>query len=251
MGVIKKIGVVLLLVLAASTVSHYRRELQRSRRPNVIFILLDAARADHFSCYGYGRNTTPHMDAIAREGALFLNNFSQDTATIGAVTKIFFSRYFTIKALQNDSYRWGIEQENPESLARRYDGQQAFLARVFSSYGYDTVLITDHQFFTEESYFVRQFDRHVFPRGQARSVATYGSCVSEIVSQLRDSPGKKAFIYWHVLCPHEPYRDGAERQEFLSGIDAMTVRAVKEKMRDRDTDSAEAFDSDDDDEGRL
>ncbi|MCB0211824.1 MAG: sulfatase [Anaerolineae bacterium] len=41
------------------------------KRPNIIFIVLDAVRADHLSCYGYKRATTPTIDTIASEGALF------------------------------------------------------------------------------------------------------------------------------------------------------------------------------------
>lgn len=37
----------------------------------VIMIDIDTLRADHMGCYGYGRNTTPVMDAVAEEGVRF------------------------------------------------------------------------------------------------------------------------------------------------------------------------------------
>ena len=40
---------------------------------NVLFIDIDTLRPDHMGCYGYGRNTTPNIDAIAREGVCFDN----------------------------------------------------------------------------------------------------------------------------------------------------------------------------------
>ena len=40
-------------------------------RPNILLITLDTARRDRFSCYGHPRETTPHVDALAREGILF------------------------------------------------------------------------------------------------------------------------------------------------------------------------------------
>ncbi len=43
----------------------------RERPPNIVLITLDAARADHFSSYGYHRPTTPHMDRLAARGVLF------------------------------------------------------------------------------------------------------------------------------------------------------------------------------------
>jgi len=42
-----------------------------ARIKNVIFIILDALRADHLGIYGYPRNTTPNIDAIARKGIVF------------------------------------------------------------------------------------------------------------------------------------------------------------------------------------
>ncbi len=47
-----------------------------NKRPNVILISIDTLRADHLSCYGYGKNTTPHLDSLAREGTICRNNFS-------------------------------------------------------------------------------------------------------------------------------------------------------------------------------
>jgi arylsulfatase A-like enzyme len=43
----------------------------REPRPNVLVLSLAPLRADRLSCYGYGRDTTPHLDALAAEGALF------------------------------------------------------------------------------------------------------------------------------------------------------------------------------------
>lgn len=38
---------------------------------NVVLISIDTCRADHLSCYGYKRPTTPHIDAVARDGVFF------------------------------------------------------------------------------------------------------------------------------------------------------------------------------------
>lgn len=40
---------------------------------NVLMVVLDCARADHISCYGYSRETTPFLDQIAQEGVRFPN----------------------------------------------------------------------------------------------------------------------------------------------------------------------------------
>lgn len=39
--------------------------------PDILLVLLDAARPDHFGAYGYGRDTTPNLDRLAGESLLF------------------------------------------------------------------------------------------------------------------------------------------------------------------------------------
>ena len=42
-----------------------------TQRPNIIVLMLDTARAQNFSCYGYERPTTPHIDTLARDSVLY------------------------------------------------------------------------------------------------------------------------------------------------------------------------------------
>ena len=45
---------------------------------SIIFFGIDSLRSDHLGCYGYNRNTSPHIDKLASEGSLFLNNFLKE-----------------------------------------------------------------------------------------------------------------------------------------------------------------------------
>ncbi len=44
----------------------------------VLFIDIDTLRPDHMGCYGYYRNTTPHMDKISEDGIRFDNYYCAD-----------------------------------------------------------------------------------------------------------------------------------------------------------------------------
>lgn len=44
----------------------------------ILFIDIDTLRADHMSCYGYLRNTTPRMDEVAKESVCFTNYYCSD-----------------------------------------------------------------------------------------------------------------------------------------------------------------------------
>ena len=53
-------------------------------KPNILLIAVDSLRADHMSCYGYPRNTTPHIDRFAEQGTLFEQTFSPHIPTTSA-----------------------------------------------------------------------------------------------------------------------------------------------------------------------
>ena len=46
------------------------------KKMNLVIFGIDSLRADHMSCYGYHRLTTPYIDKVAREGILFENAYS-------------------------------------------------------------------------------------------------------------------------------------------------------------------------------
>ncbi len=50
--------------------------MPRRRKPNIVLIGIDSLRADHMSCYGYHRQTTPHIDRFAAGGTLFERTYS-------------------------------------------------------------------------------------------------------------------------------------------------------------------------------
>jgi arylsulfatase A-like enzyme len=58
-------------------------------RPNIILITLDAATADHFSCYGYSRGTTPNLDRLAKRGVQFDNAIAPSSWTIPSFATMF------------------------------------------------------------------------------------------------------------------------------------------------------------------
>lgn len=58
--------------------------MPKKRRPNILLLGVDSLRADHMSCYGYPRLTTPHLDRFAQQATLFENTFSPHIPTTSA-----------------------------------------------------------------------------------------------------------------------------------------------------------------------
>ncbi len=52
-----------------------------SKKPNVIFYIIDSAASDYMSAYGYNRRTTPNIERLAAGGALFEHAYSNSSWT--------------------------------------------------------------------------------------------------------------------------------------------------------------------------
>ena len=61
--------------------------------PNVVLIVMDTVRADHLSCYGYHRDTSPNIDQIASEGILYRHTYSSSPWTLPAHASLFSGLY--------------------------------------------------------------------------------------------------------------------------------------------------------------
>jgi arylsulfatase A-like enzyme len=60
---------------------------------NLVWLVIDAQRADHLGCYGYPRDTSPVLDAFAAEGVRFSNAISQESYTQASVPSYLTSTY--------------------------------------------------------------------------------------------------------------------------------------------------------------
>jgi hypothetical protein len=59
---------------------------------NVLVLVLDAAGARHFGCYGHPRRTTPNIDRIAAEGILFERAYTPAVFTRSAMASVWTSQ---------------------------------------------------------------------------------------------------------------------------------------------------------------
>ena len=61
--------------------------IKRSR-PNILLFGIDSLRADHVSCYGHHRQTTPHLDRFVAGGTLFEQTYSAYIPTTSAYSSM-------------------------------------------------------------------------------------------------------------------------------------------------------------------
>ncbi len=62
--------------------------MNEKKQPNIVLMGIDSLRADHMSCYGYTRLTTPHIDRFAQGGTLFENTISAHVPTTSAYSSM-------------------------------------------------------------------------------------------------------------------------------------------------------------------
>ncbi len=87
------------LALLAAACSKSQDDRIVYEKANVILITLDTTRADHLSCYGYPRKTTPNLDKLAAECVKFTMAFSQSSFTPPSHASILTGRYPTSHGL--------------------------------------------------------------------------------------------------------------------------------------------------------
>jgi arylsulfatase A-like enzyme len=75
---------------------------KKSAMPNIVWIVMDTVRADHLSCYGYHRSTTPRIDKIALESVVFENTFSTAPWTLSAHASMLTGMYPSVHQTTNN-----------------------------------------------------------------------------------------------------------------------------------------------------
>ncbi len=95
-------------------------------RLNVIYVFLDAARADHFGLYGYARDTTPNMDRLAAKSIVFENGFAPAANTFESAARFMKCSYWDAaietwtEVLARNGYKVLLFPERRVSMLERY-----------------------------------------------------------------------------------------------------------------------------------
>ena len=226
-------------VKKATVSSEYKTLADLKDKPNILWIVADAVRADHLSCYGYHRKTTPNIDRIASEGVLFENAISAAPWTLPSCASMFTGMY-PGKHATDAEHRY---------LADNFHT----IAELLRSYGYKTFGYSNNPWVSPDTNLSQGFDtfevseeapaysplinvatRHIpNPAGTEDAGARQTNEVAKKWIENCYSAKTPFFIYLHYMEAHDPYGNTPYFRHYLdANISTAKAKGVNQNPID-------------------
>jgi arylsulfatase A-like enzyme len=165
-------------------------------RPNVILVSLDTLRAQSLGTYGYGRDTAPFLDQLARDGTLFEHAIAPAATTGPSHMSLFTGLYPPQHGLVT-----GMSWKSPAVET---------LAALLRSRGYHTAAFTENGFLIRDRGFTEGFATYTENTGDSgRIMAAEGEATltfSQARGWLERNRRVPFFLFVHTYEVHFPYR---------------------------------------------
>jgi arylsulfatase A-like enzyme len=210
-----------------------------ARRPNLVLLSLDTTRPDRLGAYGYERDTTPTLAALAERGVLCEDVLSVSSYTLPAHATVFSGMHPLGHGLVHPGH--ALDTERVPLLAQLLR-ERGYATRAFTGGGYLSADYGFHHGFG--SYGVHDPARPV-TRGErewlfqdeqraaefASRQSTLGwSAALDWIDTRSDVP---FFLFLQTYAIHD-YRPGEERAAFDAPAEGEGVRALRTLLRQRD-----------------
>ncbi len=163
-------------------------EAERGIR-NVVLVSLDAVGARHVGAYGYARDTTPNLDAVARDGVVFEAAYTQQPWTL--------TSHLTMMTGLNPRVH-GASKRRPASPAAEP------LAEQLRERGFETAAFVSQPVLLHPRFgHARGFDRYELDKSDARkNVAPVLEWLAEQAAARAEDPEHRCFVFVHYGDAH-------------------------------------------------
>ena len=167
------------------------RKPPRGEGPNLLIVSVDTLRADHVSCYGYERETTPNIDRLASQGHRFDSAYTTVPTTLPAHASLFTSLY-------------------PSQLSVRRNGEKVpagvvMLAQILQSSGFTTAGFVSAIPMDARYGLGRGFQTYVDIGGDVRREIPAEETLSKATRWLKRHGNDQFFLFVHFYDPHTWY----------------------------------------------
>ena len=157
-------------------------------KKNIVILSVDTMGANHVSLYGYGRKTTPSIDAFASQALVFDNALSASSFTVTSVASLFTSLYPSEHgALGKD--QMVLPEEN------------LTLAEVLERQGYRTAAFSASPFVSAEFQFGQGFG-NFYSETNTHADVLNQKVIPWLTNHSQEQP---FFLYVMYFDPHQPY----------------------------------------------
>ncbi|MCL2648898.1 MAG: sulfatase-like hydrolase/transferase [Phycisphaerales bacterium] len=171
----------------------------------ILYIDIDSLRPDHLGCYGYHRNTSPHIDAIAKESLRFDNFYTPDAPCLPSRTAFYSGRL----GIQTGVVGHGGTAANPKLQGkfrgfRDWFGEEG-LARQLQKLGLHTAMISPFGQRHSAHWFYAAFNEI---HNTGKNGWESAEMIQPTIDQWLTSNAKRDNWYLHINVwdPHTPYR---------------------------------------------
>ena len=174
---------------------------QTDPQQNIILIIIDTLRADHLSCYGYHRNTSPAIDSLAAEGTLWANAQAQAPWTLPAHATIWTGLSVRSHRTINPVPMMTDSAETLK-LLHTLDTDLPSLPVLLNEAGFSTRGISNSPWVSNIYGFDVGFDQfscHNTGHGRA------GTSVDSLIIWLDEHSDERFFSMIHLFDVHAPY----------------------------------------------
>jgi arylsulfatase A-like enzyme len=180
---------------------------------DLLLVTIDTLRADHLGCYGYARPTSPVIDALAADGALFENGWAHAPSTRYSMPAIASGRWPSA-ITWDESIWWPRLGPDVRTTAQALHDAGYFTGGMFS---FSYFALADHRGFERgmDEYHAERAALHVAVNGPMES---HGSSSREItddaIAFVDAHRGGKFFLWIHYYDPHLSYETHPEVPPF-------------------------------------
>jgi hypothetical protein len=158
---------------------------------NIIFISIDTLRADHLGCYGYGRDTSPNIDDLASDSAVFLNAYALSPWTLSSHVSMMTS---LIEAHHQVSREF--EKINPSLVT---------LADTLRKSGFYCSAVTGGGYVSYLYGFSKGFNQYIQQNEGIRKNSSAVWTFKKASNWINRNKDKNFFLFIHTYQPHTPY----------------------------------------------
>jgi arylsulfatase A-like enzyme len=199
---------------------------EKTKSPNLILIVIDAARKDYFPTYAFPYEITPNISEMAKESIVFENPFANGNWTKPSMISFFHSEYSSNLGIHN---LWFATQANHKKIF--YEKKVNSLAEILRNNSYYTKSIMNNVFLLDYTTVGVDLGFHsAFQIG--KDIDDTEVLTTEAIQFLEEKKSHQFFLHWNLNTPHGGYAPPQQMmKEIVARVPASELSKIDPPIR--------------------